>query len=210
MLIAETGELMVMSGEPAFGNGAVIVNGATDVAGTYRLRRLATMPGAPRPPDSTCEIEGTVTERVSLQLDIHCTDDAGNATDRTVGLAYNPAYDVDSSLAEIQGTYTLSFSPQTNSLTIYPDGMIFGMFHNGGVNCTVNGQVEIIDAAFALYRFEFAFSLCQGSFAQAEGATLTGLGAPSMPGLPAGAFLLMIAGPGAGPLGIFSLLYEPV
>jgi hypothetical protein len=227
LYIAETGELMAQTATIgttpptlAFGTGAVIVNNPNDVAGTYRLRSLPSGPIFGLPSEKTCAMDGTVTERSLLQVDISCTDSAGATTNQTVTLLYNPAYELDSSLAEIAGNYTVPFRPQTNTLNINASGVVFGMLDNG-LNCTVNGQVQVIDAHFNLYRFQIQLSLCQGIVGQSyEGAIFRGLAARNLPGMPAGAFLLLLSGaPNSFVIGpippipsfqFFSLLYERV
>ena len=226
MYIAETGELIVQGSSlgitatpPAitFGTGAVIVNSPNDVAGTYRLRSLPSSLTTTAS-EQTCEMDGTVTERSLLAVMIRCTDTAGNMSERNVSLLYNPVYDTDSSLGEIAGNYTVPFRPLTNTLNINANGVIFGMLDNGP-RCTLNGQVQVIDARFNLYRFEIQLSLCQGIFGQLyEGMTLRGLAARNLPGMRAGAFILLLSGTFVGnfvigappPPDFFSLLYEPV
>jgi hypothetical protein len=151
-------------------------------------------------------VTGTVAQRASLQLAVHCSDTAGVTNDRSVFFLYDPAYEADSSLDAIAGNYTLSFNTQTNSLTIASDGTVFGMFHNGA-QCVVNGRVEVIDPRFNLYDFELSFSNCQ-FLKSYEGQTMTGFAALSMPGMPAGAFLLLVTGMINGRLEFHSLLYE--
>jgi hypothetical protein len=127
-------------------------------------------------------------------------------------MLYNPAYDTDSSLADIAGNYTFPPKPQTNTLNINASGVVFGMLDNGP-NCTVNGQVQIIDARFNLYRFEIQLSLCQGITGQLyNGTTFRGFAARNLIGMRAGAFILLLTGTGTvtGPFQFFSLLYEPV
>jgi hypothetical protein len=223
LYIAETGELIVQAitmsttgGTPPalrFGTGAVIVNSPNDVAGTFRLRLVIPSSFAPVAGvgEQDCAMDGTVTERSLLQTVISCTDTAGDTVDQNVNFIYNPAYELDSSLAAIAGNYTIPFRPLTNTLNINASGVVFGMLDNGP-KCTVNGQVEVIDARFNLYRFEIQLSLCQAPFGQPyEGATLRGFGARNLPGMPADAFVMLLSGniPGA-PIQVFSLLYERV
>jgi hypothetical protein len=211
MFIAETGELRVMSPGPAFGAGTVTVDNGTDVSGTYQLRTFQTAPTGVPVPDQTCEIEGTVAERLTMQLTLRCTDPTGNTVERTVGMAYDPAYNSDSSLAEIAGNYRLAFNPQANVININGDGAIFGTFANGGANCTVNGQVQLIDPDFGIYRVEFGFSLCQASFNNYDGETLPGLALfLNAVNAPPGSFLLLLAGDVNGRFEVYSILYEPV
>jgi hypothetical protein len=224
LYIAETGELIVQTSSPTstppsfgFGTGAVIVNSPNDVAGSYRLQSLPSGPvGFGQVSDKICEMNGTVTERSLLQVVVTCTDGSGNTAQQTVSLLYNPAYDLDSALADIAGNYTTPFRPQTNTLNINASGVVFGMLDNGAT-CTVNGQVHVIDARFNLYRFEIQLSLCQGVVNHVyEGVTLRGLAARNLPGMPTGAFLLLVTGTpngifnGIPPFQFFSLLYERV
>jgi hypothetical protein len=207
VLIAETGELQIIDIGPAFGAGAVIVNNPDQLAGAYETRGIQASPTAPRVPDASCDIEGTVVERIAIRATVHCLDSDGGDTTRMLNLAYDPAYDTGSSLDDIAGNYTLAFRPQTNMLNINTVGIIFGMLDNG-VRCAVNGTVEIIDRNFNLYRFELLLSSCdvRPSF---EGATFKGLAFRDAPGLPSGAFLLLATAMIDGRLEIFSLLYEP-
>jgi hypothetical protein len=219
--IAETGELIVQTTALGttppgigFGSGAVIVNNPNDVAGTYTLRSLPSGPlilGVP-PPQQTCTLDGTVTERSLMQVTVSCTEGT-NTTDRTFNMLYNPAYDTDSSLADIAGNYTVPFRPQTNTLNINASGVVFGMLDNGPT-CTINGQVQIIDARFNLYRFEIQLSLCQGITGQLyNGTTFRGFAARNLlTGTRPGTFILLLTGTSTinGPFQFFSLLYEPV
>jgi hypothetical protein len=209
MYISETGELIVTEMPLAFGSGAVLVTDTDRVTGAYTLHTPQTSPSAPRVADQTCEVDGVVRERFSLMLSAMCEDADGNVVERDVNLLYIPDYESPSSLDDIAGNYTLAFDQATNSLSISNNGVIFGMFHNGGTNCVVNGEVEIIDPAFALYRFTFNFANCTGAFGGFEGATMTGLGIRDFGGATPGSFLLMIAGVIADEFRFFSVLYEP-
>jgi hypothetical protein len=206
LFIAENGEMKVMASGPAFGSGAVIVTNDNRLSGSYQLRSIQSNPLAPTTPDTTCEIEGTVTARLQLRVTARCTDAGGVPSSVDYVLGYDTSYETDSTLADIAGNYTLSFSPATNSLNINSDGTVFGLFHNG-VRCTVNGRVEIPDSRFNLYRFELGFSSCQ-TIARYEGQTMTGLAVRAPPGLPPGAFLLLLTGAIEGRLHVFSILYE--
>ena len=89
---------------------------------------------------------------------------------------------------------------------------------DNGPTCTVNGLAQIIDARFNLYRFEIQLSLCQGGSGPVfEGTTFRGFAARNLPGMPTGAFLLLLTGTTNGvfagpvpPFTFFSLLYERV
>lgn len=208
MLIAETGELNVIDIGPAFGSGAVIVNVRDEIMGSYDTRGILTSPTAAESVDSSCDLEGTVAERATIRAMLRCIDSDGAESTRDVAFVYNPIYDTGSSLADIAGNYTLPFTPQTNILNINGDGRIFGVLDNGP-NCTVNGQVEIIDPSYNLYRFELGLSSCQ-LFTRFDGATFTGLAFLNAPGLPAGTFLMLVTSTIDGRLEFLSLAYEPV
>jgi hypothetical protein len=218
LYIAETGELLIQAASLGttpptlrFGTGAVIVNSPNDLAGTFQLRPVIPSPPFPAVLDQTCAMDGSVTERSLVQAVLSCTDSAGITVDQSVNFIYNPAYDLDSALTEIAGNYTFPPRAQTNTLNINASGVVFGMLDNGP-RCTVNGQVQIIDARFNLYRFELLLSLCQAPFGTLyEGATLRGFGARNLPGMPSGAFLLLVSGNIAGAtVQVFSMLYQPV
>lgn len=207
--IGEDGTLRVMDGAgPSFGAGAVVVNGVDDVAGSYHVRAIQPNPAVPAAADRDCTFDGKVVQRASMQVVVRCTDTAGAKTEQSATFFFDAAYGQPSSLEAIAGNYTLSFAPQSNSLTIAKDGTIFGVYHNGQ-QCTVNGRVDLIDARFNLYRFAFSFSSCQ-VFQQFEGQTLTGLAARSMPGAVANSLLLLITGVINGRLEFVSVSYEPV
>ena len=208
MLIAETGELDVIDVGPAFGAGAVIVNDGDQLVGSYDTRSVQTSPTPTTSGlDPSCDIEGTLVERVAIKAMLRCVDSDGGETTRTVGMAYDALYEPGSTLAEIAGNYTLSFRSQTNVLNINSDGVIFGMLDNGA-SCTVNGKVEIIDPRFNLYRFELLLSSCHVR-PSLEGQTFRGLAFRNAPGLADGAFLLLATGTVDGRLEFFSLGYEP-
>ena len=170
-------------------------------SGPIRTRRYPAAAG------KHCTVDGTVAERVSLQIEVRCTDENNVADRRVAESLFDQAYTADSSLAAIAGNYTLSFKSQTNSLTINGDGALFGLFHNGA-QCTVNGQAKVIDASFNLYEFEFLFSNCQ-VFSRYEGQTMTGFAVLNLRA-PADSFLLLITGVIDGRLEFFSVFYEPV
>jgi hypothetical protein len=121
---------------------------------------------------------------------------------------YDARYDIDSSLAEIAGNYTLTVNAATNTLNINGDGTLFGMYHNGP-RCTVNGTVSLIDSGFNLYRVEFSFSTCS-FISRYEGVTMTGFASRNVPGQKAGAFMLMLTALIDGRVEFTSVLYEPV
>ena len=199
--------MRVMDAGPAFGAGAVVVNGTDDVAGSYQVRGIQPNPALPPAPNRDCTLDGRVVQRVSMYLIVRCTDSAGATTEQNATFIYDAAYGVPSSLETISGNYTLSFDRQGNSLAIAKDGTIFGAFHDGA-QCTVNGRVDLIDVRFNLYRFELSFSSC-AIFQQFEGQTMTGFAARSLPGMPTSSFFMLITGVINGRLEFYSLMYEP-
>ncbi len=212
LFIAETGELSVMQAGPGFGAGAVIVNDGDQLTGSYTLQ-MARPPGlGPGTDERTCELAGTVAERVSLRVTVTCRDAGGEiVAERRVSLTYDAAYESGSSLADVAGNYTFPFDAQSNILTISADGALFGMYDNGPVRCTVNGAVELIDSAFSLLRFELTFSNCGGTLAERyEGETMTGLGWQDPPASASGAILVMLTELIEDHFEFVSVLYEPV
>lgn len=211
LLISEDGDLIVTDSTPAFGSGAVVVTNGNEVSGSYTLHTLQITPSSPRVPDQQCVIEGTVRERASLSANISCEDTEGSVTERDVFFLFVPDYSRPSSLEDVAGNYTLSFNRDTNSLSISSDGRIFGMFHNGGTNCVVNGAVEIIDANFSPLRFALDFANCTGAFDEFEGATMSGPGIRNF-GISAipGSIYLVITAEIEGRFRFFSMVYEPV
>ena len=210
-IISEDGELIVTDTAPAFGAGAVVVTNGNAVSGSYTLHTLQVTPSSPRVPEPECSIDGTVAERASLAVTVSCEDADGNVTERRLSFVFVPDYSRPSSLDDIAGNYTLTFNQDTNSLSISSTGEIFGMFHNGGTNCVVNGTAEIIDPRFAPLRFTFEFSNCTGAFDEFEGVTMSGLGMRSFGITDApGSIFLVIVGNIEDRFRFFSMLYEPV
>jgi hypothetical protein len=215
MFVAESGDLRAFVGTgppgapttnpPAFASGAVLVTG-TQLTGEYDLKRFGSIT-APAAPNESCDLTGTVNERISLSLNVECTDPAGATRSATVTLGYDPDYERDSSLALIAGNYTLTFRPLTNVLSINSDGILFGTYDNGP-NCTVNGSVSLIDPAYSFYRFAWQLSACRPPFVHFEGAALTGLGFREPRGTPPGSFLVLLSGVVDGRLEVASVVYQ--
>lgn len=143
-----------------------------------------------------CALSGALEERMSLELDITCSDDAGIVYDETLSMTPQPGYEVDSSLADVAGNYTLSISasPATNSLNIAANGTIFGMW-DSGQQCAVNGLVSVIDPDYNLLGIEWRFSNCSGPFLYFEEAELTGLAIQrTSSSWPAGTYSFILTG----------------
>lgn len=212
LMIAENGEMRVTAppvgtGGPAFGQGAVVVTG-NRVAGSYKTRALQSLPASPAGAEVDCTLDGTVSTRTALAATIVCTDTDGNTTTNTWSFLYDSRYETDSSLASIAGSYTLAVNTDGNSLTIFSDGTLAGIYQNGP-RCTIGGRVSIIDPDFVLYGFEMTFSGCS-AFEYFEGATLTGFGSQNLPGQPAGSFFLLLTAVINGRIEFISVIYRPV
>ena len=186
---------------PLFGSGAVVVNAGNQLDGAYDSGRpFATVA-------EHCELTGVLTERVSMRIDVACTDDAGATRSSSLILGYDTSYEGGSSLAMIAGNYTFSARP-SNFLNIDGNGIVFGVYDNGP-NCTVNGTVEVIDARYNFYRVEWRLSSCKPPLLKFEGATMTGFGVRNVSGAPAGAVLVLLTALVDGHLEGASLLYQP-
>lgn len=206
--ITEDGRMRIFDSGPRLGVGAAVVTNGNEVSGSYEVLELIAFGTV-----THCEFEGTVSTRTSLVLDVTCTDANDVITERSLSFFYDSGYERDSSLAEIAGNYEdppLGV-PLSNSLSISSNGVIFGHFQNGGADCTVNGQVGVIDASFAPLEVELNLSLCAGILGSAfEGTTLEGLILNNVPGSPADSFLMLVSGMAGGTLRIFSMLFVEV
>lgn len=210
LLVAENGEFRSIENQnpssgilPIFGTGTFSVDGS-HVSSAYQ--RSHTDPISPT--QESCVADGNLVERVSMAIDVTCTDANDNQTKFSATLVYDSDYTRSgSSLASIAGNYTLQFMPSSNVLNINGDGTIFGTYKNGLADCTVNGLVSIIDASYNFYRFEWHLSSC--ATASYEGVTLTGFGYFVSLGAPAGSFILVLSGPVGNHLEFASVLYEP-
>lgn len=119
----------------------------------------------------TGTVSGSITERVSAQLNTRFTTDAGTTTTGTLNLAFNSLYNQSSSLATIAGNYTDSSTGTV--VTIRSDGTVFAQDANTG--CVVNGTVSVIDANYDAYRVQVTFANCSGQDAALNGVQLRGL-----------------------------------
>ena len=87
----------------------------------------------------------------------------------TFSLNYHSLYEHPSSLAILQGTYATT----TDSLTIDAQGAIF--YQSSVTGCTGNGNAEVIDSAYNMYRVTMDVESCSGDEAVRNGLTFTGL-----------------------------------
>jgi hypothetical protein len=120
----------------------------------------------------TATISGSVAQRSSMTLSVSATTSAGTSLgSETYNWTFSSIYDTPSSLATIAGNYT----DGTDTLSIDGNGVIFEQDPTTG--CVLNGQVSLIDGQYNAYALSVTVSSCAGSFAAANGVTLTGLGA---------------------------------
>lgn len=142
-----------------------------------------------------CALSGALEERMSLELGVTCSDDTAIVYDETLSMTPQPGYEVDSSLTNIAGNYTLPISAAPNSLNIAADGTIFGMWDTVGQQCTVNGLVSVIDSDYNFLGIEWQFSNCSGPFLRFEEADLTGLAIQrTSSSWPAGTYSFILTG----------------
>jgi hypothetical protein len=87
----------------------------------------------------------------------------------TIGFSYHSIYEWPSSLVRLSGTFTTS----SDSLSIDSQGVIF--FQSAANSCTGNGQAEIIDSRYNMYRLTITVGSCTGIDAVRNGLTFTGL-----------------------------------
>lgn len=132
--------------------GTLSVSGTQDVSGTgERYAVLGNfLPNGTRGADLTVS-SGTVSERTTLDL----TMTASGLT-MTATMTYDVDYEKGSALANVEGNYipnqSMLFGNELDPYIIDTAGVITAAFTTpGGLNCTVSGQVNIIDAAWNAY-----------------------------------------------------------
>jgi len=215
LYIAETGKLRATLHPDgglfvAFGAGSVDVTSSAVVSGSFELRG----PLLPAPvagnEDLGCSVAGSLQERQTLNVDLVCSDSNGVVYDEALTLAYESvSYERASSLADIEGNYTLIFQPDTNSLSITGDGTLSGMYHNGA-NCAINGMASIIDANYTLIGVSWTMSGCTDLRGIYEGAEMSGfaIANPASTGDP-DSYYFLLTGQTEDGLYAVSVLYEP-
>jgi len=215
LYIAETGKLRATLHPDsglfvAFGAGSVDVTSSAVVSGSFELRGpLLPVPGAGNE-DLGCSVAGSLQERQTLIVDLVCSDSNGVVYDEALTLAYESvSYERTSSLADIEGDYTLVFQRDTNSLNITGDGMLSGMYHNGA-NCAINGMASIIDANYTLIDVSWTMSGCTDLRGIYEGVEMSGFAiANPAPTGPPDSYYFLLTGQTEDGLYAVSVLYEP-
>jgi len=169
VLISESGEIRIVD---AFGNqgfGTVVVTNETDITSDYLLAPPFGGSLIDGSDSGSCNLVGIIQERQTIDYDVACTTSLGGAFGGTILLTYDPAYDMDSSIARIAGT----FDVQGDVLTIDVNGALF--LQNTQTGCVANGQVTLLDTQWNLYSVSLTTESCQGESAPLNGANWEGL-----------------------------------
>jgi hypothetical protein len=175
---------------PIAGAGTVSTTATGSVSGS-----LQAIDDQPVGKELGCALSGVLEERTTMELDVTCSDDAGIVYDESLTMTPQPGYEVNSSLADIAGNYTLPIFAARNSLNIAADGTIFGVWDTVGQQCTINGLVSVIDPDYNFLGIEWRFSNCSGPILYFEEAELTGLAIQrTSSSWPAGTYSFILTG----------------
>jgi hypothetical protein len=182
VLVAETGEFRIVMTSDPDGDEALFTNESEQISGTFGNSganvvtigdAIATMPlGVNNPTgdhfgdfamsgrfDSIANFSGTFTSFYTSFLERR----------GKIGFTYHSIYEWPSSLARLSGNFTTTSA----SLSIDSQGIIF--FQSAANGCTGNGQAEIIDSRYNMYRLTIIVASCTGIDAVRNGLTFTGL-----------------------------------
>lgn len=177
VLVAEDGEWVGL--DPSFAAGAnagnLTVTGTSFDSDRQRYAGFASSfgfpPTAPAPRDNPGDarsFDGTLAERSRIEG----TFEHNGARNTILDADYQQVYDDDSSLQTLMGMYSVDDGAGfTLTYTIDAMGTVTGSDTTG---CVVNGEADIIDGDYNMYRFTMEFTGCGVNGAQ---GTLTGLGA---------------------------------
>ena len=169
VLISESGKLRVVDPFGNQGFGQVRMDNVTEISADYHLAPPFGGSLIDGSDSATCRFDGTVEERVSIDYDVSCLTSLGETFGGSVLLTYDPAYDMDSSLARIAGNYDV----QGEVLTIDVDGVLFMQSSQSG--CVWNGRVGLMHTDWNLYGMTATSENCQGAFAPIAGASWDGM-----------------------------------
>lgn len=141
--------------------GTLSVSGTQDVSGTGRRYAVlgSFLPNGTRGADLTVS-SGTVSERTTLDLTMTASGLTTTAT-----MTYDEDYEKGSALANVEGNYipnqSMLFGNELDPYIIDTAGVITAAFTTpGGLNCTVSGQVSIIDEAWNAYDVSMNLTGC--------------------------------------------------
>lgn len=169
-VVTETGRFhFITLVDGSQGSGVMSVSNGNNISGNFQLVTQIDWVFADGTTLADCTLSGTVTERQTMTVTANCTTTAGLANQSTATLGYDNTYDRNSSLATIAGNY----QGESSVLNISGSGVMFAQDPIDG--CVVNGQVNIINAAYGAYDFGFTFSNCQGESAILNGSSFTGI-----------------------------------
>jgi hypothetical protein len=155
-LVSETGQFHFISDDGAQYFGTLTISGRN---ATSKFVGVPS-PGATFVDGSvsgTGTLNGTIQERATLTATAVFTTANNAVSNVSMTVQYDRSYEVNSSLAAVDGNYTAKGSPPgTDTITI-SNGQ-FSYADNTG--CLANGTVSIIDARYNLYNVEFTFANC--------------------------------------------------
>ncbi len=141
--------------------GTLSVSGTQDVSGSGRRYVVLGnfLPNGTRGADLTVS-SGTVTERTTLDLTMTASGLTTTAT-----MTYDADYEKGSALANVEGNYipnqSMLFGNELDPYIIDTAGVITAAFTTpGGLNCTVSGQVSVIDEAWNAYDVSMSLFDC--------------------------------------------------
>ena len=195
---------------PSHGGGTVGVSDNSVLGGAFELAGPLQPASFIRDEDLACSLDGTVSERQSMSVDIVCSDANGVVYDEALSMRYDDSYERPTSLDALAGDYTLDFQTSSNSLTVSADGTLSGMYHNGA-RCLVNGAASLIDENFTLIGVSWTMSNCTDLFGICEGVRMTGFAMQNLePGGNPDVYYFGLTGSTVDGLFTVSVLYEPL
>jgi len=147
-IVTESGELRFVSNDSVQSVGNITTSGA-NYSGT--ITEYAPI-GQTFGENNLAVISGSISGQISERHQISGKSEYQGKTLSTFTLDYDVAYDTDSSLAAIQGTY----SNATATLTVNA-GQITGQDSDG---CTYNGAASVINSSYNAYRITFTAANC--------------------------------------------------
>jgi hypothetical protein len=158
-MVSETRQFHFLLDDETQYYGTLTINGNS---GTASVTGLAPLDGT----FADGSVRGTGTLNVTIQqrsqLTATGTFTTANNTTSNVSMTvqYDHSYDTDSSLAAVDGNYTNSQSPGTDTFSI-SNGVVT---YSDSSGCMANGTVSIIDAQWNLYNLQFTFAAnCQAT-----------------------------------------------
>jgi hypothetical protein len=169
-IISEDGLLYFLAGKFKKGSGFVNVNNGGFVNGIFLLsdEHRIIFPNEKLNPD--CNLNGSVTERNFMTLDVKCRRENDQQVLTTLALNYDARYELESSLAIITGGY--KYTPGM-VLSIDASGIVFGQDADTG--CVINGHVAVINTDFNMYDIEWSNMNCVGQVPGLNGRAFDGL-----------------------------------